>query len=224
MTRDQFESRVAELTKPFNGQLPRPWMTTLTNPLDAQVFIVGRNQKNGYSASRLPHKRHVDALFNRYGESCRGVYDELTDGRASPTRANTDRLVAALAKHGVKSILETNVICYSTPMSADLAQDEHRGGRAKGNAIFAFLLDAIGPRILIAHGDGTRSDLAITLGRALEPPSEQNDRIARVQVGDRIVYCIPSLAPPAWNGWCRHANQVFDDLALSIREDLQQPA
>ena len=38
-----FETKIRELTKPINGQLPRPWMTELEDPAQADVFIVGMN-------------------------------------------------------------------------------------------------------------------------------------------------------------------------------------
>ena len=102
---DEFENQIQELTKPLNGQLPRPWMTRMKNPLEADVFIVGMNQRNGYPAKDIPHRRHLDALFNRNGESCRGLYDEVTQGRLSPTRKNTDRLAACLNERGIHNIL-----------------------------------------------------------------------------------------------------------------------
>lgn len=74
----QFEDAIRRLTEPLNGQFPRPWMTELKEPLSANVFIVGKNQAKGYEVGRLTHERHMKALFNRGGESCRRVYDEMT--------------------------------------------------------------------------------------------------------------------------------------------------
>lgn len=81
----EFATAIHELTKPLNDQFPRPWMTELADPLAAKVFIVGRNQAKGFHSSRLTHRRHIDALFNRNGESCRKVYDEMTGFSPSPT-------------------------------------------------------------------------------------------------------------------------------------------
>ena len=72
---DEFEERTRQLTQPCNGQLPRPWMTRMENPWEADVFIVGMNQRNPYSDIDIPHRRHLDTLFNRNGESCRRLYD-----------------------------------------------------------------------------------------------------------------------------------------------------
>jgi hypothetical protein len=127
--RAEFEETISLLTQPLNGQYPRPWMTNLTNPQEVDVFIVGKNQRNGYDCARLgSHDRHLNALFNRNSETCRKVYNEMTAGKASPTRKNTDRFVKILASKGVHNILGTNVICYSTPMSADLRLGQHSGG------------------------------------------------------------------------------------------------
>lgn len=51
----ELERAIAELTQEVDGQLPRPWMTDLTSPHEADVFIVGKNQRNGYEASRVTH-------------------------------------------------------------------------------------------------------------------------------------------------------------------------
>ena len=133
MTQESFEETIRELTQPINGQLPRPWMTKMANPLEADVFIVGMNQRNGYPADQIAHEKHLDALFNRNGESCRGLYDEVTNGKASRTRLNTDSLTARLNQRDVHNIIETNVVCFSTPLGKDLlsarchlATDSHR--------------------------------------------------------------------------------------------------
>ena len=152
---DRFEETIRALTQPIDGQLPRPWMTAMKNPLEAKVFIVGKNQRNRYPPEEISHERHIDGLFNRNGESCRGLYDVVTKGRPSPTRRNTDRLVERLKQHGVGNILETNVVCFSTPMSADLRVRAHVAGARKGEEIFRYLLSEIGPPVLIVHGAGT---------------------------------------------------------------------
>jgi hypothetical protein len=122
----EFELKISAAIRTFNGQLPCPWMTNLADPLSAQDFIVGRNQARTYDASTLTHERHVDALFNRNGQSCRALYDELA--APSPTRQNIDLLRGLLEKAGVDRVLETNVICYSSPMSADLCSLNTQAG------------------------------------------------------------------------------------------------
>ncbi len=117
---DKFEEKIRELTAPINGQLPRPWMTRMRNPLATDVFIVGRNQRNPYSDIAILHWRHLDALFNRNGESCRSLYDAVTIGKPSPARRNVDDLAARLNQRNIHNILETDVVCYSTLIGADL--------------------------------------------------------------------------------------------------------
>jgi hypothetical protein len=103
MTSELFEQRIRELTQAVNGQYPRPWISSLRDPLQARVFIVGMNQRNGYDVEQVgSHARHLDALFNRNGLTCRGIYDEMTRGRPSPTRANIDRLTSLLKDVGVR--------------------------------------------------------------------------------------------------------------------------
>jgi hypothetical protein len=139
ITGEEFEARIRELTRPLNGQYPRPWMTALTDPLSAGAFVVGRNQAKPYLTSRINHDRFMDALFNRHGESCRGLYDELFPD-PSPTRTNTDRFTSMLADRGVIHVLETNVCCYSTAMSNELSEPIHAGGQCRGKEIFRTLL------------------------------------------------------------------------------------
>ena len=213
----QFEERIRALTEPINGQLPRPWMTELKNPLEADVFIVGMNPGNKYPAGEVRHQRHVDALFNRNSETCRGLYDENTRGKPSPTRQNIDRLVARLNRQGIRSILETNVVCYSTPMSAGLSNPGHSGGARRGEEIFRYLLATIAPRVLIVHGSGTVKRISAILGidRLKLPVSA--DEIRDVHIREILVIPIPSLAPPAFNKWKAWSDEYLDGVAIRVR-------
>ena len=213
----EFESAISELTMPLNGQYPRPWMTKLKNPLAADVFIVGKNQRNGYDCSALgSHKRHVNALFNREGEDCRALYDEMTHGRASPTRRNTDHLTSLLESQGVNNILETNVICYSTSMSADLRLPGHAGGAEKGDEIFRYLFTTIQPKVLIVHGAGARKKLALVLGVNLGQEPTHPSHVSHSEMGAFHVIVIPSLAPPAYNKWSAWAPEHLQEVAKKV--------
>jgi hypothetical protein len=131
------EAVIRELTRPLNGQYPRPWMTKLTDPAQAKVFIVGKNQAKGYPVELVGNQgRHIDALFNRNGQTCRGLYDQINQNKPSPTRQNIVSLVKKLADAGIRETLETNVVCYSTPMSSDLSRSIHQGGAERGEEIF----------------------------------------------------------------------------------------
>lgn len=191
-----FEGAISKLTEPVNGQYPRPWMTDLTDPRSADVFVVGKNQRNGYETSRLTHQRHLAALFNRNGESCRGVYDEITALRPSPTRVNTDRFRKALAVEGISRVLETNVVCYSTPMSNDLRLPQHKGGSIRGSDIFRALLHFIQPKVLIAHGSGTRDTLTQFLRFPLPTPGFYSRSTAGYgRSSEGFCYPEPSASP-----------------------------
>ena len=218
--KESFESAISEATQPINGQYPRPWMTELRDPLQAKVFIVGRNQRNGYEISRLSHMRHLNALFNRNGETCRKVYDEITSGYPSPTRSNTDKFRTMLSAAGVTEVLETNVICYSTQMSADLSLSQHSGGTIRGTEIFNLLLDLIKPKVLITHGAGTRKDLVKLLGAPLPEARTEPGPPVTVAVGTMQVFVIPSLAPPQWNKWQSWAPKHLRVVAESVANAL----
>ena len=217
---NKFEEQIRRLTEPINGQLPRPWMTEMRNPLEADVFIVGMNQRNGYPAEDIPHQRHLDALFNRNGESCRELYAEVTKGKPSRTRQNTNRFVARLNEQGVHNILETNVICYSTPMSAGLRSQTHAGSARKGEEIFRFLLAEIAPVVLIVHGVGSVNRISTILKvNRLEIP-RSTDEICEVQTEQHLVIPIPSLSPPEFNKWQSWSDGYLEEVAKRVRSKL----
>lgn len=214
-----FESQIRMLLEPLNGQYPRPWMTTLKDPLSARVFIVGKNQAKGFPTTRVGSlDRMCNSLFNRNGMTCRGLYDEISGYRPSPTRQNTDTLTATLRDAGITEVLETNVICYSSPMSADLRLAEHAGGKVRGSEIFLFLLRSIQPQVLIVHGAGARDTLSKFLGSELAPIPESPAAVmsSEVEYNGKAVLVIvsPSLAPPKYN---QHSSWVWQYLDKASR-------
>ena len=162
---------VRELTVEINGQYPRPWMTSMRDPSQAKVFIVGYNPAKVYSAARIGHNRHIDALFNRNGEACRGLYAELYP-RDSRTRGNIEMLTEKLALADVTSVLETNVICYSTSKKKDLVTPQHVGGKICGLELFRAIVREITPKAMIVHGAGVRDEFnrAFRCEARLPPP------------------------------------------------------
>ena len=217
---DRFEETIRKLTEPINGQLPRPWMTEMKNPLNSDVFIVGRNQSKGYLAKDILHQRHLDALFNRNGESCQGLYNETTKDQPSPTRRNIDRFVARLTELSIHNVLETNVICYSTPMSADLSIQAHVGGARKGEEIFRYLLAEIVPKVLIVHGAGSLKCISAILKTSPLKVPLCTDEICDVQTEQHLVIPIPSLAPPQFNKWSSWSDGYLDKVAIRVRDEL----
>jgi hypothetical protein len=195
-------------------------MTNLTDPLTASLFIVGMNQAKGYPASELPHERHVHALFNRAGESCRKLYDEMTGFRHSQTRRNIDHLRVILEREGVDGILETNVVCYSTPISSDLRLPEHARGAMRGTEIFRALLESVEPKALIAHGSKTGVILGSLLGKPLPTPPSELAEPESTDANGMKVFVIPSLAPPKWNQWCGWADTYLTKVAKAAAKVL----
>ncbi|UVE16874.1 uracil-DNA glycosylase family protein [Pseudomonas sp. LS44] len=210
---DEFEAAISDLTPPLNGQFPRPWMTDLTDPQKANVLIVGKNQAKGYSTENVTHERHINALFNRENESCRRLYDELTGHSPSPTRLNTNMFRSILAQAGIDRVLETNVVCYSTPMSSHLCLPRHSGGTLRGTEIFRTLLHFVKPKVIIAHGSGTRDALSALVGKPLLAPPSSLSPPQSTEVSGIRVFVIPSLAPPQWNKWSRWAEAYLAKVA-----------
>lgn len=221
----EFESIVETLTQPINGQYPRPWMTTLLDPSRANVFVVGMNQAKTFKADMVgAHGRYLDALFNRNGQSLRGLYNEVSKGRPSPTRQNTDAFVSCLIRHGIDRVLETNVICYSTPMSKDLRLPLNIGGSKRGEIIFRTLLHYVRPRVLIVHGAGATKQLAQTLSLRLPPPNPDAMELVHVRTDDQLILVMPSLAPPEFNKWSKRApaSEVFEKISRYMANELSK--
>lgn len=228
----ELERRVRELTQPLNGQYPRPWMSYSATPGSSRVFLIGLNQATTLPAHMVgDHDAYVDALFNRNGRSIAKLYEEAREGKAaSPTRQNISRVAALLKAQGITDVLETNVMCYATPMSNALALPEHAGGALRGASIFEALLDEIRPPILLAHGARTRRELTKLLRCSLpqlartEGDGVRSRLVETDMAGRRYwanVFLIPSLAPPAWNQWVRWAWPYLNMVVDGIHEALQ---
>ncbi len=221
---ERLEKAMRTHTQPLHEQYPRPWMTDLTNPADADVFIVGKNQKNAFDEREVgDHDHYIDSLFNRGPESCRQLYDRLVE-RPSRTRRVTDDFVSQLQAVGVSNVLQTNVICYSTAMSDDLRQAVHAGGEKRGREIFAALFHIIGPRVVIAHGVDTTKVLSRFLGIDLPSPPKEPCKPLPITVGQTSVFVISSLAGSGytmWSKWSKdHLSKVSAAVATILREQL----
>lgn len=217
-----FEEVMKQLTLPLNDQYPRPWMTKLADPTQAKVFIVGKNQAKGYPVEKVgSHSRHMDALFNRNGESCRGLYDEVTGGEPSRTRSNIDSLTSRLERLGVSEVQETNVICYSTPVSSDLSLPFHTGGRVRGREIFRTLLHFVRPKVLIVHGAGASRELSKLLKNHLPDPPTSPEEFPSQPTEFGTVFVIRSLAPPEFNNWSAWAQTYLDLLAQRVAHEVR---
>ena len=184
------------------------------------VCTIGMNQSREYPAGNVPHQRRRDAPFNRNGESCRGLYNETAKGKPSPTRQNTDGLVARLKQQNIHNILETNVIRYSTRMSEALSAQAHAGGANRGEEIFRCPLAEIAPTLLIVHGAGTAKHIStiLKINRLRVPGSA--DETCDVQTEQRLIIPIRSLAPPEANRWASRRGGYLNQVAIRVRHKL----
>jgi len=175
----------------------------MRDPAAARVFIVGKNQKNGFSVSKVgSHDHYMDTLFNRGTETCRQLYDRV--GKKSLTRNNIDTLARMLCERGVDDVLETNVICFSTNSSGDFANGRNGSGKEVGMRLFSTLLKLIQPQVIIAQGKSTAEYLGEHLGSPLPKPPEKPGDLDQVDVGGTTIFIIPTLDPrhfPEWNLW-----------------------
>jgi hypothetical protein len=173
---------------------------------------VGANQAKRYDAHAVGSlDAYCDALFNRGDENCRALYDRMTKGRPSPTRTNLDAAVKALGEVGIHDVLETNVVCYSTPMSTDLSLSMNAKGREQGEAIFRLLLEHISPAIVWVHGAGAAKRLPRVLPKV--PHLKPGEGWTWARSGARLVIVTRSLAPPAANTWLDKRQTVVNEIA-----------
>lgn len=221
----ELEQCIRPLTAALNGQYPRPWMTSLPDPSQAKVFVVGYNPAKAFLAEGLNHERFIDALFNRNGESCHALYAELTN--ESPTRGNIAALTDRLGSVGVSAVLETNVICYATGKSSELRDIQHAGGKAQGAKIFRTLIDIVHPRAIILHGVGVQKEFGRVMGEkhaAPRPPAAPNVYPRGQLANGTQIFVIPSLALPGYQNWppgnsfCNWADCYLDGLAPLVAQ------
>ena len=227
----EFRDFLLEITRPLNGQYPRPWMTRTSEPATARVFLVGKNQATAFPVEIVgSQEEFVDGLLDPVAG--RRLYERARGGRPpSPSRLNIDAVVDRLAAHGVTDVLETNVACYSTPSSSDLRKPEHAGGRERGIAVFQALFDRLRPEVVITHGADVRKRLGRVLGVSLPEapnapgaaPSSARLSVSR-RTGDHIVQFVvlPTLAPPAWNQWSAWAGEHLDEVAGHVASMLSR--
>ena len=217
----QLEAAIRDLTRPINGQYPRPWMTNSKDPASSEVFVIGMNDAKSFAVDVVgSHDRYLDALFNRDPETCRQLFNRVTSGRL-PTRRNIDSLVRRLEEHGVTDVLNTNVICYSTPISRDLRHSAHAGGAARGRRIFKTLCEIVEPKVMIVHGSGTVKELSRLFSIELpRPPFERPSTPVEAKLCKTSMIIMPSLAPPEFNKWSSWANKHLDDLCRVVAERL----
>ena len=196
-------------------------MTDMTNPLEADVFVIGMKPARQYPADEIPHQRHFDALFNRNGEHCRGLYDELNQRGPSPTRRNIDNFTALMNQRNVYNIIETNIICYSNSDNAPLPRPGHTGQSRRGEEIFRYILGQIAPKILIVHGVATTKRISFILNSGPIAVPESLAEFHPIKADNHLVIPTRSFAPPEFNKWRSWSDEFLNAAADRVREHLQ---
>jgi hypothetical protein len=96
---------------------------------------------------------------------------------------------------------------------------EHRP-LPQNTEIFQALLHFVKPKVLIAHGAGTRDTLGKLLGASLPAPPAGNSKPRAAIAEDMKIFIIPSLAPPKWNHWHDWAEQYLAKVAKAVASAL----
>lgn len=196
----------------------RPWMSA-GDPSTARVFIVGANAATPFPTDSIDRDAYVDALVSG-GPRLREIYLGVRAGRPSPTRLNTDRLVAKVARRGIP-MLETNVWAIPTGSIGQLRRIDRQVVQ-RSRAVLLELVKILRPPVLIVHGATATRGLAESLGRVLKQ-ADKSGTPARTQ-GDPSVWALASLSPPAANQWLPRSDAVLERLADSIAAELLRPA
>ena len=224
-----FEERIRALTQPIDGQLPRPWMTAMRNSPEGEAFIVGRNQRNCYPAKGISHEGHTGGLFNRSGESCRGLCDENTRGGPSPDPAehrrshgppqSAGRLQHPGNQPGNQPGNERSLLLHPhEARTCEIGQTSPVQERERRYSDICCRKSP--PPVPIAHGAGTVGQLSSTLKtNRLQDPRSAVD-ICDAQTERHLVIPTPSLAPPALNAWSRWRDGHLDGVAVRVRDKL----
>lgn len=188
----EFEDRIRAMTVPRDGAYPRPW-TTDTDPAQADVLIVGASSAKKFRATDVgSHNQFLDALWNRNGQTCRGMYDAVTT-KPSRTRPNLDQLSKMLAVHGLTS-LQTNVTCASAPYDAEVSEED----RAHGTELFKAVVAHVRWKAMIVYGIGASKRFGRAFGVAMPPVPSPDSAPVRTTLHGRAVFISPTLAPPSY--------------------------
>ena len=213
----ELERQLRPLLMPVLGGYLRPWMTLSEDPESCKVWVVGANPAKPFPIERIgSFEAYADALFNRNGSSLRELYDDITGGRPSPTRRNLDRVREALESNGIRDVLETNINCFPTRMSADLQASSNREGRDRGEAIFDLLLATGQPKVVWLHGVGAANKFRSRYEPELPDSLTPRERFKCKEIGERLYVLTQSLAPPAFNRWQRDFDDVLSQAAKTI--------
>ena len=187
-----FEDIIRTMTLPRRGAYPRPWMTD-TDPDQVKVLIVGASSaKTFHCADVGTHDQFLDALWNRNGRTCSGMYASATN-QPSKTRPNLDRLSEMLAARGLTS-MQTNISCASAPYDADLSAED----RAHGTEIFKAVVEHVPWRAMIVHGVGASKRFGRAFGMAMPKVPTPDSAPVQVRLRGRAVFVSPTLAPPSY--------------------------
>ena len=213
----ELERQLRPLLTPVLGGYLRPWMTSSEDPESCKVWVVGANPAKTFPTESIgSFEAYVDALFNRNGRSFRELYDDITGGQPSPTRRNLDRLKETLESNGILDVLETNINCFPTRMSADLQAPSNREGRDRGKAIFDLLLATGKPNAVWLHGAGTANKFRSRYEPGLPSSLAPGERFKSEELNGRLYILTQSLAPPAFNRWQRDFDDVLFQAAKAI--------
>ena len=223
-TESQFFKVIEDLTQPINGQYPRPWTTSMVDPLKAEGLIAGMNQATAITTDVISHSQFLDAHFGN-GSTTYELYSMLRPS-ASETRMNIEALTGTLEKQ----VLETNVVCYSTKRAKHLSLPEHKGGKERGIEIFKAVLGFSQPKFVVVFGAKAQSTFQSALKRAMVKramiSSEPECALVTFDVEKlhpgleghfqtKLIF-IRSLGLPEWNKWKWDAPQVFEQVKKLI--------
>ncbi|MBV1918743.1 MAG: hypothetical protein KUG65_11890 [Sphingomonadaceae bacterium] len=206
----ELERKIRPLLSPVSGGYLRPWMTSSMHPERCKVWVVGANPATTFPISRIESlESYIDALFNRNGRSIRALFDEIKGGKPGPANRNLSKVKEALESLGIHDVLQTNINCYPTRMSADLSAPSNGEGRARGAALFKTLLETVKPEVIWLHGAGTLKKFHKLYEPRLPRRLTDGEIFRTQEIEGRLYVLTACLAPPAFNLWHRQFEGVL---------------
>lgn len=174
------------------------------SPLECRAFIVGSNPATALSAdywsfweSGYGFRRAAWAEASRAERRAAGKME------VTPTRRMLGRIIQEAAP---VRCLDTNVFSTPTPAERDLSAELRR------TEVFDFVLDAVRPAALLAHGREAADHLRRLLGT--EPPRERFELVA-TPWGTMRVRAVRHLS----RGW---SYAQADELGRALREAVEE--
>jgi hypothetical protein len=218
--RQKLEDAVCSMIQPAGDQYPRPWMTMMSNPEEANIFTIGKHPSTKYLSRDIDKKEHFNSLFNNPPMSCHDVYHRIRPKGNTPTRQKLEIIKKKLNSKSLEMIIDTNVSIIN--YDSIINRTEQSAAKSLGEEGFLDIVKIICPKVLIAYGDEANAKISDLFNIKLHClPKTSDDRLYFSQGlgGEFCEKYKPWIffTPPLWDSnWGRWAEKRLDELCREI--------